>query len=71
MAEKGKQVGTIDVLIYMGLPGEEPKEVGTVHLPLTIKSVSGVGFLDAQIDDVVSTVGTMVAQIWDKKADGE
>ena len=48
-------VGTVQVVLYAGLPGAAPTEVGTVQVPLTLKSAS-TGTIEGQLTEVLSYV---------------
>lgn len=57
-------VGSLDLTVYIGLKGQEPAEIGTVHVPITIQHVNGKTTLSATVDEVLSYVGVTMQEIF-------
>lgn len=48
-------IGTVQVILYAGLRGAEPVEVGTLSVPLTLKSAS-TGTIEAHLSEALEYV---------------
>jgi len=55
-------IGTLEVILYAGLRGQEPVSVGTIQIPLELnKSTSGVS---AYLGEAIAAAGQEITRIF-------
>jgi len=57
-------VGSLDLIVYVGMKGQDPHEIGTVHVPITLRHVSGKTTLQSTVDEVLSYVGASMQEVF-------
>jgi hypothetical protein len=59
-------IGSVEVVLYAGLRGAEPREVGTLRMPLTLKSVS-TGTVEGRLTDALGVVTETFQNIFNEE----
>lgn len=62
-------LGNVEVVLYAGLRGATPTEVGTLRIPLTLRSVS-TGTIEAQLSESLEYVSESLRAVFGATSEG-